>query len=132
MSWLEAETVALNFARGAAGLAVNWLIQSTLLIVGGIVVGRLLRHRGSAVQSAVYRTTLVAVVVCPLATWGLSLLGVTGWSLQMPAAYTAAAIPVPAESRVTVDVPLVDIKPTPMATVEDHRTGPVIQSPADT
>src|SRR4029079_13736125 len=89
------ETVALNFARGAAGLAVNWLIQSTLLIVGGIVVGRLLRARGSAVQSAVYRTTLVAVVVCPLATWGLSLLGVSGWSLQMPAAYSAAPTIVP-------------------------------------
>src|SRR3954463_16635725 len=87
MSWVEMATILLDVGRTTIGLAVNWLIQSTLLIAGGLAVGYLLRHRGSAVQSAVYRMTLVAVLVCPLATWGLSLLGVSGWSLQMPTAY---------------------------------------------
>src|SRR6185295_14340861 len=90
MSWLGMTTILLDATRTIMGLAVNWLIQSTLLIAGGLFVGFLLRHRGSAVQSAVYRTTLVAVLVCPLATWGLSLLGVSGWSLQMPSAYSSA------------------------------------------
>ena len=63
MSWLELETIFFDAARAATGLAANWLIQSTLLIAGGLAVGCILRKRGSAVQSAVYRTTLVAVLV---------------------------------------------------------------------
>jgi hypothetical protein len=84
MTWLELEAAMLDGARAAAGLCANWLFQSTLLIVGGLLIGYLLRRRGSAVQSAVYRTTLVAVLACPLATWGLSQLGVAGWSFEMP------------------------------------------------
>src|SRR6185295_5867362 len=95
MSWVDMATILLDVGRTAMGLAVNWLIQSTLLIAGGLAVGYLLRHRGSAVQSAVYRTTLVAALVCPLATWGLALLGVSGWSLQMPTAYSAGPTIVP-------------------------------------
>src|SRR5882757_854446 len=95
MSWVDMATILLDVGRTAMGLAVNWLIQSTLLIAGGLTVGYLLRRRGSAVQSAVYRTTLVAALVCPLATWGLSLFGVSGWSLQMPTAYSAVPAIVP-------------------------------------
>ena len=47
-----------------------------------------MRSKGSAAQSAVYRTTLAAVLVCPLVSWGLAQFGATGWSLEMPAAYT--------------------------------------------
>src|SRR5690349_22300736 len=97
MSWVGMATVGLDVARAVMGLAVNWLIQSTLLISGGLVVGYLLRRRGSAVQSAVYRTTLVAALVCPLATWTLSLLGVSGWSLQMPDVYSSAMAVVPVD-----------------------------------
>src|SRR5205814_1440406 len=92
MHWLELARIFLDAARTSTGLAVNWLIQSTLLIAGGLAVGYLLRRRGSAVQSAIYRTTFAAVLVCPLATWALSLLGVSGWSLAMPRAYTVAAV----------------------------------------
>ncbi|HEX2476327.1 MAG TPA: M56 family metallopeptidase, partial [Lacipirellulaceae bacterium] len=88
MSWLELATALFDAARATTGLAVNWLIQSTLLVSGGLVIGYLLRKRGSAVQSAVYRTTLVAVLACPLATWTLSLAGISGWSLPMPVTHT--------------------------------------------
>src|SRR3990172_7842587 len=54
----------------------------------GLVVAELLRRRGSAVQSLVYRTTLAAVLVSPLATWTISLCGVSGWSVEMPPAWT--------------------------------------------
>src|SRR5215207_3623734 len=90
MSWVELESVLFETARSATGLAVNWLIQSTLLIAGGLAIGYVLRAGGSAVQSAVYRTTLVAVLVCPFASLALSVLGVSGWSLVMPSAYSVA------------------------------------------
>lgn len=87
-SWLRFETTLLDAARGVVGFGVNWLIQSTILIVAGLMIGRLLRHSGSAVQSAIYRTTLVAVLVCPVVSGLLSLGGISGWSLEMPAAWT--------------------------------------------
>ena len=66
---------------GSLAFAVHWLLQSTLLLGVGLVLGRLLQSRGSAVQSAVYRTTLVAVLLCPFATWSLSQAGLSDWSL---------------------------------------------------
>lgn len=68
MSWLTTQTMLLDSASAAAGFACNWLLQSTLLIAAGLLLGRIARRRGAAVQSVVYRTTLVAVLVCPLAT----------------------------------------------------------------
>ncbi|WP_146446526.1 M56 family metallopeptidase [Botrimarina colliarenosi] len=76
-------------------LVVNWLLQSTLLITAGLALGHALRKRGSAVQSAVYRTTLIAVIACPLATWMLSLAGVRGWSVELPALVAQAEPPTP-------------------------------------
>jgi hypothetical protein len=62
MTWLDLQMAALDAARTAAGMCANWFIQSTLLVLGGLVIGYALRRQGSAVQSAVYRTTLVAVL----------------------------------------------------------------------
>ena len=58
----------LDAVNGAAGFAVNWLLQSTLLISIGLIVGALLRPRGSAVKALVYRTTGMAGLVRDLAT----------------------------------------------------------------
>ena len=129
MGWLELATNSLDAARITTGLAANWLIQSTLLIAGGLAVGFFLRHRGSAVQSVVYRTTLVAVLICPLATLGLSSVGVSGWSLVMPSAYalegpavntnnglefTRTPLPnSPAESGLSMDQTVLSIVPPP-------------------
>ena len=80
----ETQMFLLDGVNVAAGFAVNWLLQSTLLISIGLIVGALLRSRGSAVQSLVYRTTLIAVLACPLATIALEAAGFSGWSLTMP------------------------------------------------
>lgn len=88
MNLFHAQITLLNAASEVVGFAGNWLLQSTLLITVGLAVGWLARRRGSAVQSAVYRTTLAGVLVCPLATWLLALSGASGWSLAMPAAWT--------------------------------------------
>ncbi len=84
MNWFRTQIVLVDAASTFVEFAVNGLLQSTLLIAVGLTIARLLRHRGSAVQSVVYRTTLAAVLICPLATWGLSQAGVSGWSLEMP------------------------------------------------
>ena len=64
---------------------LNLLIQSTLLILAGLLAARLLRRYGSAVQSAIYRATLVAVMACPIASIVLQQLNFDGWSIQLPA-----------------------------------------------
>ncbi len=92
MTWLETQIALLDAATGTVEFAVNWLLQSTLLIAAGLTIGRLTRRRGSAVQSVVYRTTLAAVLVCPIATFSLSLAGVPGWSVVLPDGWTCQRI----------------------------------------
>ena len=72
------QTQFLDGVASVAQFGVNWLVQASLLLVVGFSVGRLLRGCGSAVQSAVYRTTLVAVLACPLAAWTLAMAGIPG------------------------------------------------------
>lgn len=92
-SWFDAASwpggAVLDGSTVVVGLAINWILQSTLLIACGILVAALLRARGSAVQSVVYRTTLAAVLACPIVGWGLSQAGFSGWSVAMPAGRTA-------------------------------------------
>ncbi|SIO61105.1 Signal transducer regulating beta-lactamase production, contains metallopeptidase domain [Singulisphaera sp. GP187] len=66
------------------GLALTWLAQSTLLLGIGLLAGRLVRKSGPAVQSAVYRTTLAGVLVCPIASALLTWAGVDGFKLRLP------------------------------------------------
>ena len=87
MNTLSMQTLLVDAAAGLVGFAANWLLQSTLLIAAGLSIGWLVCRRGSAVQSAVYRTTLLAAIVCPLATSLLARVGIPGWSLDMPAAW---------------------------------------------
>lgn len=99
MPGLHTQTVVVDGASLAMRFAANWLLQSSLLILAGLFIGWFIKRRGSAVQSVVYRTTLLAVLICPLATWGLSLGGVSGWSLDLPPAWnTEAPVSRPAEN----------------------------------
>lgn len=116
------EGPALQLAGAAIELAVNWLAQSTLVIAAGLAIGAALRGRGSAVQSVVYRTTLVAALACPLATLALSLAGVSGWSIGTPALIaTAPATP-------TAD-PLPETAVEPPAAALNAFTLPLVQAP---
>jgi len=67
-----------------ADFAWNWLIQSTALLVLGLLAGRVLRKMGPAVQSALYRTTLGAVLLCPIASVLLAALGFSAVILRLP------------------------------------------------
>lgn len=68
----------VEVTKQVAQFGLNWIIQSSLLLAAGLLVAWLVRQRGSAVQSAVYRTTLVAVLACPLIAWALAAGGVPG------------------------------------------------------
>ncbi|MDR3623314.1 MAG: carboxypeptidase regulatory-like domain-containing protein [Paludisphaera borealis] len=68
-----------------AVFGLNWLVQSSVLLALGLAAGRLARGRGPALQSAVYRTTLAAVLVCPIASAFLGAAGFDGFSLRLPA-----------------------------------------------
>ena len=83
MQWAHIELALVDWAQGAVEFAANWLLQSTVLILAGLAVGRLLLRQGSAVQSVVFRTTLVSVLLCPLLTWAISTAGVSGWPIEM-------------------------------------------------
>ena len=67
-----------------AGFGLTWLMQSSVLLGLGLAAGRVLRRSGPAVQSGVYRTTLLAVVVCPFASAALGAAGFDGLSLRLP------------------------------------------------
>ena len=58
--------------RDVSGFGLTWLVQSSVLLALGLLAGRLLRRSGPAVQSGVYRTTLAAVLICPVASVALS------------------------------------------------------------
>ncbi|HTU26000.1 MAG TPA: M56 family metallopeptidase, partial [Pirellulales bacterium] len=92
MFWHEIQIIVLDAAAALIQFAVNWLLQSALLIAAGLAVGQLVAGRGSAAQSAVYRTTLAAVLVCPLVSWLLAATGANGWSLTMPRPWAPEAI----------------------------------------
>src|SRR4051794_15262619 len=64
----------------------QFLVQSTLLIAAGLIIGRLCRRQGPALQSVILRTTLVAVIICPLASLLYGRLGVRGRILELPTA----------------------------------------------
>lgn len=101
-------TAVLDVSTATAEFAINWLLQSTLLISIGLLAGVLIRKRGSAAQSVVYRTTLVAALLCPLATWILAQSGLSGWSLEFPPAWALIA---PDNAEPTANAPLVAIRP---------------------
>jgi beta-lactamase regulating signal transducer with metallopeptidase domain/protocatechuate 3,4-dioxygenase beta subunit len=92
----------LELAAGLTDVAAHWFLQSTLVIAAGLVAGRLLRRRGAAVQSVVYRTTLAVALVCPLVTGLLSRAGVSLALLRLPEIRVAQVEQLPAASRVDV------------------------------
>ena len=97
--WIDRLEPLLDFSNAVAAFGVNFLAQSTLLIVAGLIAARLAQSKGAAFQAAILRATLVAVIACPLASLGLSAAGVQGLALRLPAGtlrQAKADLPAPA------------------------------------
>src|SRR4051794_20630897 len=71
-----------------AGFGLTWLVRATAPLALGLLAGGLLRGSGPAVQSGVYRTTLAAVLVCPLASAVLGGAGIDRLTLRLPTSAT--------------------------------------------
>lgn len=109
------------------GFAVAWLVQSTVLLTLGLVAGGLLRRSGPAVQSCVYRTTLTAVLVCPLASAALGIAGLDGFSLRLPATTSQALVlPVLPAAPEAIDMTVQSNVPT---RAPHEAASPVISGP---
>jgi beta-lactamase regulating signal transducer with metallopeptidase domain len=123
-----------------AGPVLTWLFQSSALLAFGLLAGRLLKRTGPAVQSGIYRTTLVAVLVCPLASALLSAAGYDGLTLRLPAPrasrdreappVTASAPPTTHSVLATGDREALNREPSerPSSAVAPSRSKPVIPS----
>jgi beta-lactamase regulating signal transducer with metallopeptidase domain/protocatechuate 3,4-dioxygenase beta subunit len=77
--------ILATWPTALAGSVLTWLVQSSALLALGLVAGHVLKRTGPAVQSATYRTALVAVLVCPFASSLLSAAGYDGLTLRLPA-----------------------------------------------
>ncbi|QEH35428.1 Regulatory protein BlaR1 [Aquisphaera giovannonii] len=136
----------LTLTTALAGPGLTWLVQSTALLVLGLAAGRLLRRCGPAVQSAVYRTTLAAVLVCPIASALLASAGYEGLAIRLPepAAIEDDAPPAPepvgsgparrsGEPRPAMGPEVAAIPPTPAAQPEPARlpSGPAVEARVD-
>ncbi|MEJ7637908.1 MAG: hypothetical protein WKF75_07990 [Singulisphaera sp.] len=106
-------------ATALAGFGLTWLAQSSVLLVLGLLAGRVLRRSGPAVQSGVYRTTLAAVLVCPVVSALLGAAGFDGLTLRLPSP--------PAEAAIVPVLPVATLRPL---TVEVVRVLPVV-TPAE-
>ncbi len=69
------------FDTTLAYFCVHVLLQSTLLIAVGFLAGRLCGQHKPAVQSAILRVTLIALLLCPVASLTLGKIGITGYAL---------------------------------------------------
>lgn len=74
---LFANVINVTLWAPLAEFLLTWWLQSTILLSTGLLVAQLVRGRGAATQSVVYRVALLAVLCCPLATQLLSGAGIT-------------------------------------------------------
>lgn len=79
MAWSTFAIASTSLAERA----LSWLVQSSFLLAGGLLAGGLLRKAGSAVESAVYRTTLVAVLLCPFVSVVLGAVGLEHFRIRL-------------------------------------------------
>jgi hypothetical protein len=84
MSTLPPGLGLLQLAADFTELALVWLVQSTVILLAALAAGRILAGRGPALASAIYRTALVTVIVCPLASPLFSAWG-DAFGLRLPA-----------------------------------------------
>jgi hypothetical protein len=86
--WQSSATLTM-----AAGFGLTWMVQSSSLLVLGLLGGRIVRRSGPAVQSGIYRATLAAVLACPIVSALLGAAGVNGLSFGVSAADSVSIVP---------------------------------------
>ncbi len=83
MLWERMSEWFAGISFGGVQFGVGLFLQSAVLIGIGLLSGWLLRSKGAAIQSSVYRTTLAAVILCPFASLLLDRVGVQGFGVEL-------------------------------------------------
>ena len=96
-------TTTLEWATWAAQNAVNVFLQSTVLVLIGLLAAWFFRKHGSAVQSVIFRATLVAILICPILAILMAHSGFQGWTIKLPSAIQVVQVDVPVDSPVSAD-----------------------------
>jgi len=78
----------IGLANVVVTLGANLLVQSALLASTGLLAAWILRRKGAAFRSAILRVTLLAILLCPLASLSLKAAGVHGLTFSLPLATT--------------------------------------------
>jgi len=73
-----------DISQMAVYFTVYWLVQSALLIAAGLIAGGMLRGKGTAMQSAIYRVTLAAAILCPAVSLLFQTAGIHVIALNLP------------------------------------------------
>ncbi len=111
-----------------AELLLTWLVQSSVLLAIGLILGRASRRWGPAVQSAVYRTTLAAVLLCPIASSSMAAMGFGGWVLRLPQVAGVEQAPPTVAGRVASITPAASsVNPPPQ--IEPQPASPTDEIP---
>jgi len=76
MSWEFSAERWTAISNAVDCFAAYWLVQSGALILVGFLAALLLRRKGAALQSAICRTTLAAVMICPAISLAFQSLGI--------------------------------------------------------
>ncbi|MHB1558389.1 MAG: M56 family metallopeptidase [Isosphaeraceae bacterium] len=111
-----------------AALLLTWLVQSSVLLAIGLILGRASRRWGPAVQSAVYRTTLVAVLLCPIASFAMAAMGFGGLMLRLPELAATEGTPPAAAGRVASIMPA-SVPLSAAAQIEPQAANPTDEIP---
>src|SRR5262249_15834424 len=82
---IEIEAAA-ELCRGALQVGLGLLLQTTVVLLFGLLAGSVLRRRGSEAQSLVYRVALVGVVANALLVLGTAGRVTPFWTVSLPAA----------------------------------------------
>lgn len=110
-----------DFCRRALPVALALLMQTTLLLSAGLLLGVLLRRRGPAVAALIQRATLAALVVSLAASLGGASRLPTLWRVSLPSAPRAA----PAlRTAPPVFLPILPPRPAPRPAPEQNVASP--------
>ena len=99
------------FFTAADCFAAYWLVQSGALILVGLLAAMLLRRKGAALQSAIYRTTLAAVMICPAISLAFQSLGVPCITLTSLMPQNVSAPPEVKSQDAPIEIASVDYSP---------------------
>ena len=93
--WSNLSDAFLRFSYLMIPLSANILVQSTVLAVTGLLLATILGKKGAVIESMMLRVTLIAVLLCPLASLCLNRAGAKGLQILPPSVAQRPEVAIP-------------------------------------